>query len=380
MWFSSGKKKCLFFKTEKLRDAKFADLEKAARRGTLDLVPTSEEIRNWRAFVTATEGTDWQTVVSIWKRHSQDTGTLQLTVDKAVEAYLADAKKRVLLGRYSQASYDHKDTMMTRFRDAFSEQQFAAITPAAMEKWIVEGLGFKNPATFNSYRKALIAIYNFYKDDIPKNPAKKMHSRGRGIETVGILTVAQTAQLFAYAKEHYPKALARLALEAFAGLRFSSSSRVEKSEINFKDRGVLLPKHKIKTGRKYYVDGYPENLWAWLELANEDGWAMENAAWMHLKSKLFLAARVTHPHNCLRHSFCTHHIASFKNPGLTATLLCHHSQEQLWAHYNGLATQEAGKAYWTITPASAATMAKDEGLANLHYPTLTGKAKPPAEG
>jgi hypothetical protein len=73
---------------------------------------------------------------------------------------------------------------------------------------------------------------------------------------------------------------------------------------------------------------------------------------------IFTDAKVPHPHNCLRHSFCTYHVAAFKNPGLTATILCHRNQGMLWARYNGNATQDQGKRYWTITPETASTLAE----------------------
>lgn len=171
------------------------------------------------------------------------------------------------------------------------------------------------------------------------------------VGVVEILTVEQAAQLFAYARKHQRDAIGRLALEAFAGLRFSSAFRLEKSDINFDDRGILLPAHKLKTERRHYIDGLPDNLWEWLRVTNDGCWAMEGSEWMHLKSRLFVDAKVPHPRNCLRHSFCTYHVAAYKNPGLTATILCHRNQQKLWQAYNGNAKQADGVKYFEIRPA-----------------------------
>ena len=188
------------------------------------------------------------------------------------------------------------------------------------------------------------------------------------IGEVQINTVAEVAQLFAYALEHHKEALGRLTLEAFVGLRFSSAYRLEKGDINFADKGILLPRHKLKTKRRRYIDGLPENVWPWLKETNDACWAMTSNEWMHLKSQLFVDANVPHPHNSLRHSFCTHHIAAHKNPGKTATILCHTSQDELWEHYNGCATEQAGGLYFKITPLTAPTMAKDPAVLALAYP------------
>ena len=63
-------------------------------------------------------------------------------------------------------------------------------------------------------------------------------------------------------------------------------------------------------------------------------------------------AKVPHPHNALRHSFASHHVAAFKKPGLTAFLLCHGSEKKLWSNYKGNATEAEGKRWWEITPLS----------------------------
>jgi hypothetical protein len=147
-----------------------------------------------------------------------------------------------------------------------------------------------------------------------------------------------------------PDAIGRLALEAFAGLRFGSADKLSKEDINFAEKGIMLPKYKVKTRRRFYLDDLPDNLWDWMDLATDACWQMEKNDWMHMKSHLFKDARVPHPRNCLRHSFCTYHVSAYKNPGRTATILCHQNQTQLWGHYHGIASQAAGLTYFSIKP------------------------------
>ena len=370
MWRADGKRIRAYFKKAADRDEKMRQLERESKRGRIDLVLARDDARDWLAFKRAVDGTPWQDVVAAWRQVRGGAVESPLTVKQAVDDYLAHLQKLISIGRYKATTFKHKDTQLQRFSDAFGPQRLAILDACSLESWIVDHLGFKVPGTFNSYRRTLVALYNHFKREIPHNAANLIPPRKDTSDMVGILTVAQLAKLMTCAKQRFPAAVGRLALEAFAGLRFSSSVRLEKHEINFADKGIMLPGVKIKTGKRFYVDGFPDNLWDWLAVANDAGWELESSAWMHLKTKVFLVADVPHPHNCMRHSFCTHHIAAFKNPGLTAALLCHRSQELLWKHYNGLASQAAGKAYWTITPESAEAMAKNPDIEKLHYPQL----------
>ena len=82
---------------------------------------------------------------------------------------------------------------------------------------------------------------------------------------------------------------------------------------------------------------------------------------MRSKSQLFTDAKVPHPKNCLRHSACTYHVAAFKDPGKTATMLCHTDQQLLWSTYNGRAAQAEGKRYFAITPDSIRKVSASQG-------------------
>jgi integrase len=369
-WRANGVPKKQFFKKAKARDAMLAELERAAKKGILALVPSRDDMRDWQAFKQATHPTHWTDVVAGWRAQlTQNKTKCDHTVQHGVDSYLEDMQVRLGKKMLSAGHAAHKDTMLQRFAAAFGPQKLEEVKPADVEQWITKHLGFTNPATFNSYLRALKALYRFYKREIPHSPLEDIHVRNDHKEVIETLTVAETAALFDYAQVYNRRALGRLALEAFAGLRFASAQKLEKQEINFDDRGILLPGPKLKTGVRRYVDGFPDNLWLWLAAAGDEGWDMTTNQWMHQKSLVFTGARLRHPNNCLRHSFCTHHVAAFKNPGLTATLLCHTSQQKLWSNYNGIATQEAGKLYWTITPATAKELATT--AAKLKYPQLT---------
>jgi len=86
--------------------------------------------------------------------------------------------------------------------------------------------------------------------------------------------VEDTAKLFATVHKKLPAVGARLALEAFAGLRFSSAARLVKADVDFAEEGITLPAAKIKTRKRHYIDGLPDNLWKWLRAAPEEAWSL----------------------------------------------------------------------------------------------------------
>lgn len=343
-----GKVKTEFFPSESARDDRFADLVAEKKRGATPL--TRDDVSAWTAFKATTEGAAWQDVVAGWKSWQQHLGlrvSPVLLVKDAVKDYLAIQATR----KISPDTLRQKKRKLTDFAAAFGENAIDRVTAEDITEWLEDGKGFDNGVTFDDWVGHVTTLYTHFK--VP-SPCDQIESRGGHPEFVNILSVEDTARLFAYAHKHKRSAIGRLALEFFAGLRFSSATRLDIKDINFEDRGILLPAKKLKTGmvdgRRHYIDGLPDNLWAWLKVATPDAWTMTGSEWMHEKTDLFNEAKVPHPRNCARHSFATYHVAAFKNPGLTATLLCHTNQQKLWSNYNGNATQAAGKAYFGIKP------------------------------
>jgi integrase len=355
-----GQVKTESFKEAKDRDRRAAELARSRAKGVLVQMPQRTELADWQAFKTAIGDTPWQDVVAGWKAHQEASGVVlsTLTVKEAVDAFLKDIEAREADDQLAEDTVRQKRQKVEVFADAFGGNRLTQVTGDDIEEWIESDLGYDNPHTFNNWRKHIRSFFDYYRKQIHQNPCDDIHTRNDATEHVGILTPVQTAKLFSYAlAENRRHLIGRLALEAFAGLRFASAYRLGKADINFKDRGLLLPKHKLKTKRRHYIDGLPENLWPWLDATSDACWSLTPAEYMKEKSLLFTDAKVPHPHNCLRHSFCTYHVAAFKNPGLTATILCHRNQGMLWARYNGNATQEQGKRYWTITPGTATALA-----------------------
>lgn len=336
-WREDGVKKSEAFTSEKDRDKRVAQLRRQRRSGKTLPELSRADVLNWMAFKTAIGETPWQDVVAAWRKADPIPDTPPVV--NAVEDYLKAVKPEV-----SDSTYRARRPTLRLFAGKFGVQRLHEITAADITRWLDSRGG--EPVSYNTWRKTIGLFFKHYKLD----PVAEVPVRNETLEEVTKLTVDQTRDLFAYAKANKPDLLGRLACEAFAGLRFSSAFRLEKADIRVEEKGILLPAAKTKDNRRHYIDGLPDNLWTWLRVANDVCWGMTPAKYMHEKSALFAKAVVPHPRNALRHSFCSYHIAAFKDPGKTATILCHRDQGLLWRHYRGNATEAEGKAYFQILP------------------------------
>lgn len=353
-----------FYETAEQRDARATALRKQRKGGSL-LTATRSEIEQWRAFQHAVNGTPWQEIVAGWRAWLLQNGMQEctLTVEQAASDYLAVCERRVALQQMSPDTLRQKRQKLALFSEQFGHLKLNQVQGADVETWIEDFDEVQTEATFNNYRKQVRAMFEPHVAAglLRRNPIDSVKPRDDSTGEVGILTVPQAARLFTYAlkSDEYSVALGRLALEAFVGLRFSSGCRLEKKDINFEDRGILLPKRKLKTKKRHYIDGLPPQVWDWLAVTPEACWDLTARQYMELKSNLFTDAGVPHPHNDFRHSFCTYDVAAHKNPGRTAYILCHRNQDLLWDRYKGNTNEAEGKRYQSITPQTAESLAQD---------------------
>jgi integrase len=357
------KVKTLFFPTIEARETKAVELRTARRSRMLTKSLSRDDMADWEAFKKAIGDTPWQDVVSAWRSRMVETGrtACTLTVEAAGKTYVAHCLGLRDKQKLSADYFRHIKTKIGLFVEQFGDLTMDKVSAADVVEWI-DDFGHESDLTFDNYKTHVRSFYaHFCAGENPAvtvNPATHIKDRSDGMGEVGIISVAQTAQLFHTALNHreaggeyrFRHIIGRLALEAFVGLRFASGCRLEPGDIKREDKGILLPKKKLKTKRRHYIDGLPENVWAWIDLVPKDEWHITPRQYMGLKSELFSLANVPHPRNCLRHSFATYHVAAYKDAGKTAYLLCHRNQDELYEHYKGNATEAQGRLYQTITP------------------------------
>ena len=361
-WRSSGKRKTKTFAKagQQIEFAKglTADVK---RNGVAAYRLDEGEARDWRAFVAQLDGADIHDVLACWHRHGKKQDPLPLS--DAVAAFMA-AKEAEGVGK---AALLHYKGVYARLTAAFAGREARTIEREEIAAWL-DGLQIDGaPAADFTRRTHAVRVRTLFRwlvdnRKLDRSPCDGLRPVKITPEEVSILTIEHAKALFkknSTNEDGTPvdstrrELCGRLALEAFAGLRFSSAALVVPADIEGK--GIVLPAAKIKTRRRQFIDGLPENLWAWLEWSGVASWSMTPRNYMREKSAAFIRADIPHPNNCLRHSFASYHMATNKDASRTAAILCHTSPKMLYLHYKARATEAAGAAYFQIMPTAKIT-------------------------
>ena len=164
-----------------------------------------------------------------------------------------------------------------------------------------------------------------------------------------ILSVTQTrALLNSCAREILPA----VAIAAFAGLRHAEISRLSWNDVDLARKFIEVKAKNSKTATRRLVT-ISTNLRAWLSLkeSNADGFVYPARVYRaRFKEACKAAGFDRWPHNALRHSFASYHLALHRDASRTALELGHTESRTLFAHYRELVTREDAKDYWKIFP------------------------------
>lgn len=337
--------------------ARFAGewLKQREQLGRAAQIVTPDMVATWQEFSRLTGGTPPLEVARWWaKVHGSLGGGLPL--DEAVRRYLS--VREVAPGQ--RDTMNHLRLHLRRLSEHFGAKPIGEITSEHVRTWL-QGLRSKRlggaPVGEGSRRHHYLSANLLFEHAVreswlERSPMRAVEAPTWGpVAEVGILTVDQARELFWV--NRYQPVIARMALEAFGGLRASSAGRLLGEHVVWHSQGVDLPASLHKSSRRHFVDGQPANLWRWLGAFafTPATWALSPRMYALEKSLAFSRAKITAPHNALRHSFATYHLAAFKDPGRTAVLMQHRrSPEILWRHYVGRATEAEGRAFFEIVP------------------------------
>ncbi|EIP99368.1 hypothetical protein OpiT1DRAFT_03882 [Opitutaceae bacterium TAV1] len=370
-WRVAGKKDSRAFASAKERgDFAREWLDRRKKYGTEATSVSPRDIEVWREFGRLTGGANPLDVAQFWLR-MRGIVDGKLTVEDAISKFMVAEKAREL----AASAMSHQALHFRRFAASFGSQPLYKITHEVISEWLGGMTDPKSgkpmgPLTRRHHRKSVHKLFAYACSArwLDHNPCDAVPVPASNDDEVNILTVDQVRELFA--ANGRALCLGRLALEAFAGIRYSSAARIHFADVDQKEQGVIFPAKKHKTGRRHYVDGFPPNLWAWLKVAPEEGWEMSARMYLDAKRRAFEraglkpeipAGRKPTPeeraqldamHNVLRHSFATYHLAAFKDAAKTAVLLTHRNPTMLYQFYKGRASEAAGKDYFRIMPAA----------------------------
>jgi integrase len=299
------------------------------------------------------------------------------SIPEAVAFFLAHKKKtrvpltdvakafqesRVTLGR-SQKHLTTLRRFFVRFCASFGSKAAADITPDEIEKWL-NGLGV-GPVTINSYRTLLHSLFEYgvTKRMCSENPIAQVERATVKPGKVGILSVEQVTLLLGHAAEDVR---VTIAIGAFAGIRPEEIARLAWEDIDLEEGLIDIDAKKSKTARQRYVKILP-NLCAWLrplvgkgiiqrdnfrrrydEARSKAGFAVRGN--QRSLSEEQLKGLIPWPHDALRHSFASYHLASFEDAPALALQLGHESTSLIFSNYRYRVKQKDAQRYFLISP------------------------------
>jgi integrase len=358
MWRTSLARRYRSFKTLAQANYFAAELQRERRMNGAQPTPSllsADEAKVWHELRVLIGGTPLSEVVEALKERRERMGGRQLEV--LVDDFLRMRKDEGVRGWL----HTNQTLYLRRFVRAIGPLKPGnAIEPDDVRKWVgnlkSEGYSIK---TVKHHLSVISLFFNraLAEGWVNRNPCKAVQMpKDEPAGEVSVLSAADTAKLFEANKDR--RVAVYMALEAFAGLRFSSAFRLDRSDINLEEKTILLPAAKHKTGRRYLLENLPENVWAWIKNASlikdpnwvRRPWCMGRVLYDREKNEAFKRAGVPRSPNILRHSFCSYHVAKHQDAAKTALLMQHANQAMIYRHYRGVASQVDAERYFSIVP------------------------------
>ena len=232
-------------------------------------------------------------------------------------------------------------------RDA--RQLVAAVTTREIDSWLTS-LAVQAQTRMN-YRTV---VNNFFKFAVsrgyaPSNPVAAASKFRVPVKVPGILNPAQVRALLNGCPNEI---LAPLAIGAFAGLRRAEIGRLDWSQVRVERGFIEVSAANSKTAQRRLVT-MADNLKSWLEpVARPAGQVCPSFnVYKRLFGEALKNAKIeSWPHNALRHSFASYHLALHRNAAQTALELGHTESRMLFQHYRELVAPEEAAEFWQIFP------------------------------
>jgi site-specific recombinase XerD len=198
-------------------------------------------------------------------------------------------------------------------------------------------------------------------------------------QNVNVVAVADAFRFFKVNRDH--RAIGRLALEAFGGLRYSSAGKLAFSDLKFSRRGIEMPSGKHKSKRRKFRQGQPSNMWEWAQHASTDCWKLDLRQYREDKKELLVMAafrpmilktdadrlKARELKNLWRHSFASYYLANKRDYAPVAYLM-QHSTGRTTEIYEGMADEYDSFLYFGITPKSV-LMSWEDYCASIPLPS-----------
>ncbi|VGO16681.1 hypothetical protein PDESU_05272 [Pontiella desulfatans] len=342
--------KRLFFKTVRERDIQFNRLKRVARHEGHDVLSEVSAsdlalLKDLREILGEHDPREAARFFMEQKHPNSKT-----TIGEALRLFQADQELQNLTETHLHQQ-NHKLDILAL--GVGKERRLVEIAPKDITA-LLRGLGFE-PVTQRGYQANWMVFFSWCVANrlCPVSPMAGMKKIKVVRGEVDFMQVADVKAFFGKAVEIHKELAPALALAFFAGMRSASIERMVRDDIDFEHRRIRFQAQRQKTNKRFMVQGYPDNLWDWLE-----PWRTEKelphwpgSTFTKYRNQIYSAAKVRFPNNAGRHSFCTHHVALYGSADRTATLLTHRgSVSTLYDHYCGCTTKDEAERYFQIMP------------------------------
>jgi integrase len=271
--------------------------------------------------------------------------------ERKSERYLADMQAR-----------------LSRFSQDFGSRIAADVGGEELSSWLhnLEA----SPVTVNNYRRLISVLFSHATKmgACERNPIEAVDPIKEPSGEIGILTVEQARRLLETASEE-PDILPAIAIGLFAGVRDAEIKRLDWRQVDLHGGYIEIKAGNAKSARRRLIQIQPA-LKAWLKpLARKSGsvWPEgERGRILHeaVRRKAGFGRPGTEtseekaagvdldiwPHNALRHSFASYHLAHFKKSDELALELGHTGTALIFQHYRELVRPAEAERFWNLLP------------------------------
>jgi integrase len=262
-----------------------------------------------------------------------------------IERMIADAKRNERRHR----TIKDLENRLNLFGQDFGQSKLAEITVEDLKEWLAEDEWA--PRTRINYATKISQLYNYAINHnwAEHNLALRVERPSTEDKEPEIFTVDQAHQLLRKAHKH--GLLPYVCLGLFAGLRSAELMRLDAAAVKLDGRSIVISKAVAKKRSRRVVEIH-ETLATWLNLGQPLKGPVANAATFRdsldaLKKDVGLSRW---PHNGLRHSFGSYHLAAFGDQMKTAMMMGHRSSDVIHNHYKALVSKAEAERYWALRP------------------------------
>ncbi|TAN36508.1 MAG: hypothetical protein EPN23_08455 [Verrucomicrobia bacterium] len=286
--------------------------------------------------------------VAFYLRHHKPTGGTR-TVNEMLTDYL-DTKTKA--GRRQDTLTDIK-CRIGMLAKTFGERPMHTLTTTELTEWL-DANNYQGVSRAN-YARAFVGFFGFAikKGLMDFNPATNIEKVELDETLPEIFTVTEAERLLWATETVYARLVPATAIGFFAGLRTAEIERLDWSAVDFDARLITVGPKIAKKRRQRHVT-MSGNLMAWLLPYRKPSGPIcpPNAVVVRWRPRIMKQAGLTHwPHNGMRHSFASYHLAQFQDISKTAFELGHGEKlDVLFNHYRNLVKPAEAAAYWELSP------------------------------